>query len=175
MRTLVIGLLAIPLALTAGVGATAAKPAKPAKGEAAESADPNAAVAKTHGGKVWVVSDRVPSVEGDRLSAWLASQTAAGTVERKAKDTPWTITYVAVFKKPAAKGPITVQFFEKEDRANVVDQYSADNDIATSVFQASYDLEPDHGFNAGRTYVIRVGQILKGKFQSYAEGQLTLK
>jgi hypothetical protein len=82
---------------------------------------------------------------------------------------------VAVFKKPAAKGPITVQFYDKEDPKNVVDQDSPSNDAATLVYQNTYDLDPDHGFNKGRTYVMKVGQIIKGKFQPYATGELKLK
>jgi hypothetical protein len=137
-------------------------------------ADPNAAVAKVYGGKVWT-DDKAPAADGEALKAWLSSHSAGGEVGRKSKDGPWTVSYVAVFKKPAAKGPITVQFFDKEDLKNVVDQDSPSNDAATLIYHGTYDLDPDHGFNKGRTYVIKVGQIIKGKFTPYASAELTLK
>jgi hypothetical protein len=142
---------------------------------AARAADPNATLAKPHGGKVWVRSDPFPASEGSKLGSYLASEKPAGEVAAKAKDGPWVINYLAVFKKPAIKGPMTVQFFEKSDPKNVVDQYSPTIDNPSLVFQSTYDLSPDLGFNKGRTYVIKVGQILKKKFVSYATGQVTLK
>lgn len=137
-------------------------------------ADPNAAVAKAHGGKVLVTEGDLPANEGDRLSAWLAGRPKTAEVTRKGSDGAWNIGYVAVFKKPAARGPMTVQFFEKGDD-DLVDTYSPPNDVSSVVFQATYELEPDKGFNKGRTYVIKVGQIIKGKFQTYATGELSLK
>jgi hypothetical protein len=135
--------------------------------------DPDVTVAKTYGGKIWT-DDKAPS-SGDALKAWLSSRPAGGEVARKSKDGPWTVAYVAVFKRPAAKGPMTVQFFDKEDPRNVVDQESPPNDTATLVYKGSYELDPDRGFNKGRTYVIKVGQIIKGKFLPYAAAELTLK
>jgi len=159
------------LALTALLLALA-----PAKKKEAPPADPNVAVAKSFGGKVWTEEQAVPASHGEALRAWLASRPAAsGEVGRKSKEGPWTVTYVAVFKKPAAKGPITLQFFDKEDPKNVIDQGSPANDAATLVYHGTYELDPDHGFNKGRTYVIKVGQIIKGKFLPYATGELKLK
>jgi hypothetical protein len=137
--------------------------------------DPNAAIAKTYGGKVWADDDAIPPAKGDALKSWLSTQPAGVEVRRKTKEGPWPLSYLAVFKKPAAKGPITVRFFERGDPKHVVDQYSPENSDATSVFQGQYDLDPDLGFNKDRTYVVKVGQIIKGKFQTYATGELTLK
>src|SRR3954453_19084000 len=120
------------------------------KKEPPPPADPNVAVAKGYGGKVW--ADEKTPAGGEALKTWLSSRPAGGEVGRKSKDGPWTVSYVAVFKKPAAKGPITVQFFDKDDPRNVVDQDSPSNDAATLVYQNTYDLDPDHGFNKGRTY-----------------------
>jgi hypothetical protein len=139
------------------------------------AADPNAGLAKPHGGKVWVQDAPFPAVEGEKLGTVLAGQKPAAEIAAKVKDGPWVIHYLAVFKKPAIKGPMTVQFFERSDRKNIVDQYSPTIDNPTVVFQSTYDLSPDLGFNKGRTYVIQVGQILKNKFVSYATGQVTLK
>ncbi len=139
------------------------------------AADPNAATAKSHGGKVWVFTDAFPAGEGGKLAAWLSQHAPAGEARGKDKDGPWSINYLAVFKKPAAKGPITVRFFEKGDVKNVVAQYSPPNDAAAVVFQASYDLSGDDGFNKGKTYVIKVGQLIKNKFVLYASGEVSLR
>lgn len=159
-------LLALSALVLALAGATPKKKEAP-------PADPNEAVAKTYGGKVWT-EETLPA-GGEALRTWLSSHPTGGEVGRKSKDGPWTVAYVAVFKKPAAKGPITVQFFDKEDPKNVVDQGSPANDAATLIYQNTYELDPDHGFNKGRTYVMKVGQIIKGKFLPYASGELKLK
>jgi hypothetical protein len=141
----------------------------------ARADDPNAPLAKPHGGKVWVQEEPFPASEGDKLGSYLASKKPTAEVTAKVKDGPWVIHYLAVFKKPAIKGAMTVQFFERNDRKNIVDQYSPNLENAALVFQSTYDLSPDLGFNKGRTYVIKVGQILKKKFVPYATGEVTLK
>ncbi len=141
----------------------------------AGAADPNAALARPHGGKVWVQAEAFPSTEGAKLGAFLAEKKPVPEIASKGTDAPWVIHYLAVFKKPAIKGPMTVQFFERTDRKNIVDQYSPNIESAALVFQSSYELSPDLGFNKGRTYIIKVGQILKKKFVLYATGQVTLK
>lgn len=143
--------------------------------EPAAPADPNAVVGKAHGGKVWVQKESFPSLEGDRLVAWLGGNAAAPELARETKDGPWSLRYLAVFKKPSVKGPMTIQFFDKSEPGTIVEQDSPSNDEAGFVFQSSYELSPDSGFNKGHTYLIKVGQILKGKFVSYATGELTLK
>lgn len=168
MKTLVV------LALTV-LGATANAKGGGKKKEPAAPADPMAAVSKAHAGKVWVGADSFPATEGAKLAAWLGQHAPAGGVAAKAKDGPWTVNYLAVFKKPALKGAMTVQFFEKSDLKNFVDQYSPENTTSTLVFQGTYDLSPDQGFNKGRTYVIKVGQIIANKFIPYASGQVSLK
>jgi len=145
-----------------------------AKKKEAPPPDPNLAVAKSHGGKVWADA-AAPAKDGEVLKTWLASRPPGGEVGRKTKDGAWTVSYVAVFKKPAAKGPITVQFFDKEDPKNVVDQDSPANAEATLIYRGTYELDPDHGFNKGRTYVMKVGQIIKGKFLPYASAEVKLK
>lgn len=172
MKTFVLMLGLLPVG-TEGANLVQAATAKPTGAEARVS--PQVPVAKAHGGKVWVQKDSFPATEGDTLRDWLAEHTAVAEVSRPGNDGPWAINYLAVFKKPAIKGPITVQFFEKGDAKSVVDQYSPPNEQAALVFQSSYELEPDHGFNKDRTYVIKVGQLLKGKFVPYASGEIKLK
>jgi hypothetical protein len=160
-------LLALSLTLLA-VAATGKKSTPP------PTSSPNATLSKTYGGRVWAADNPAPA-GGDELRAWLAARQASPELARKGKDGPWTVTYVAVFKRPAAPGPVTVKFFDKKDGKSLVEESSSANDAATVVYQGSYELDPDHGFNTGHTYVLKVGQIIKGRFQPYASGEVTLK
>lgn len=135
----------------------------------------DAAVAKEFGGKVWVQAESIRSASGPALRAWLAAHGPQGEVSRKTTEGPWTISFLAVFKKPALKGPMTVQYFEKGDPKELVDQYSPPNEEAGLVFIDTHDLEEDHGFNKGKTYIIKVGQIIKAKFVTYAVGQVSTR
>jgi hypothetical protein len=141
----------------------------------AQAADPNLVVAKAHGGKVWVMVSSPPSVEGEDLNKWLASHPASAEVDKKPSDERWAINYIAVFKKAPARGPMTIEFVDKKDPGTLVDQYSSQPQDGMVVFQEPYDLDTNNGFNKGHTYLIKVGQILKGKFVSYATGEVTLK
>src|SRR5215831_2859818 len=78
-------------------------------------ADPNAVVAKSHGGRIWIQQSPVSEASGGELSQWLAAHPSAREITRKGKDAPWSIQFLAVFRKPAAKGPVIVKFFEKND------------------------------------------------------------
>jgi hypothetical protein len=62
-------------------------PSKKGKGND-EPADPNAAVAKEFGGKIWVTEAEAPAVEGDQLKSWLSGHAAASEIGRKSKDGP---------------------------------------------------------------------------------------
>ncbi len=167
MRTLLFG-LALLVAIPSSALAAKAKKATPV-------ADPNEIVAKTHGGRVWIVTDAPPSVEGAELDKWLASHPPTAEVTKKPSEERWPITFVAVFKKAPAKGPVTVEFVDKKDPKTLVDQYSPPTVAESVVFQEPYDLETNNGFNKGHTYIIKVGQIIKGKFVSYASGEVSLK
>jgi hypothetical protein len=140
----------------------------------ATAPSPDASLAKTYGGRVWAADSPAPASPAE-LRAWLAAQRSTAELARQGKEGPWNLTYVAVFKRPAAKGPVTVKFFDKQDQKSLVEESSSQNDAATTVYHGSYELDPDHGFNKGHTYVVRVGQIIKGKFQPYASGEVTLK
>ena len=145
------------------------------KRAAATAADPNAAVAKAHGGKVWILTSAPPSTEGDDLAKWLSSQPQAAEVTKKPHTERWAITYLAVFKKPPARGPMTIEFVDKKDPKVLVAQDSSQIPGDGLVFYEPYDLEENNGFNKGHTYIVKVGQILKRKFVTYATGQVTLK
>jgi len=176
MRTLLLGLallVAAPSTQALAKGGSAS--AKTSKASSAPGPDPNAVVAKAHGGKVWVVTGTPPSTEGEDLSKWLASHPSAAEVTKKPNEERWPVTLIAVFKKPPAKGPVTVEIVDKKDPRTLVDQFSPPAAAESVVFQEPYDLETNNGFNKGHSYLIKVGQILKGKFISYATGEVSLK
>jgi hypothetical protein len=156
-----------------GLAVVLVAPRRPAKPDA--PADPNAALAKAHGGKVFVRSQPFPVLSGAQLSAWLSENGGAHELSRKGKDAPWTVEVLAVFKKPSYKGPVTVQFSDKTDPKSMNDQTSLPNDDGGTVFRGTYALDPDRGFNVGHTYIARVGQILNKKFVPYASGELVLR
>src|SRR2546430_14294668 len=86
----------------------------PAKKHDTAPSDPNSELARAYGGKVWAAGDQAPSGRAE-LRAWLGTHPAKAHVDRREKDGPWSLSYVSVFKRPAAKGPMTVQLFDKTD------------------------------------------------------------
>jgi hypothetical protein len=171
MRTLLTGLallVAVQAApvLAKGGGAKKAAPA---------AADPNTAVAKAHGGKVWILTTTPPGSEGEELAKWLSSHPSATEVSKKPNEERWSINYLAVFKKPPAKGPLTLEFFDKKEPGTLVAQDSSQAPGGDLVFQEPYDLDANTGFNKGHTYTMKVGQLIKGKFLTYATAEITLK
>ncbi len=166
------------LALMVAVNATPvfAKSTDRAKKGASPAADPNAVVGKTHGGKLWILAGSLPGSEGEDLAKWLSSHSSVTEVSKKPGEERWVISYVAVFKERPAKGPITIEFFDKKEPGTLVAQDSSQTPGGDSVvFQEPYDIDVNNGFNKGHTYVMKVGQLIKGKFKSYASGQITLK
>lgn len=160
-------------ALLLASGSVSAAPKKAAKESA--SVDPNTEVSKAHGGKVWVSTDNLPTLEGDALNKWLAAHPANPELSTGERKDRWIINFLAVFKKAPAKGPMTIQFVDKKEPKVIVDQVSPQTHGGALVYQEGYDLEQDNGFNKGHTYLIRVGQIIKKKFQVDATGEFSLK
>jgi hypothetical protein len=151
------------------------KAAKTKKASSSPAADPNTAAAKSHGGKVWVLTGSPPSAEGEELAKWLSTHAPTAEITKKAKEERWPINFLAVFKKPPAKGPLTIEFMDKKEPGTLVDQYSTQTPGGALVFQEPYDLDTNNGFNKDHTYIIKVGQIIKNHFVSYATGEVTLK
>jgi hypothetical protein len=165
-----IWLVAALLLASGSVSAASKKAAKEST-----SVDPNTEVAKAHGGKVWVSTDTIPTLEGDALNKWLAAHPANPELSTGERKDRWIINFLAVFKKTPAKGPMTIQFVDKKDPKVIVDQVSPQTHGGSLVYQEGYDLEQDNGFNKGHTYLIRVGQLIKKKFDVGATGECTLK
>ena len=177
MQTLFVGLALLVAGIPAAQAAQKPAGLTLAKQEAKKPApaDPNAAVAKEHGGKVWVLTSSTPHGEGEALATWLTSHPSTAEVTKKPSEERWPITLVAVFKKPPAKGALTVEFLDKADPRTLVDQYSTQSQNGGLVFQEPYDLDTNNGFNKGRTYIIKVGQLINKKFVGYATGEVSLK
>jgi hypothetical protein len=149
--------------------------AKGKKAASSPAADPNTAVAKAHGGRLWILTGPPPSSEGEELSKWLSGHPSATEVSKKATEERWAINYLAVFKTPPAKGPMTIEFVDKKEPGTLVAQDSSQAPGGTLVFQEPYDIDVNNGFNKGHTYVMKVGQIIKGKFKTYCSADITLK
>ncbi|MBN2574275.1 MAG: hypothetical protein JXP73_06900 [Deltaproteobacteria bacterium] len=145
------------------------------KKPAAAAADPNAVVAKAHGGKVWIITGSAPSTEGEDLSKWLSNHKPAAEVTKKPTEERWPITILAVFKKRPLKGPITLQFVDKKEPGVLVGEDSSQTSGGPLVFQEPYDIDANIGFNKGHTYIVKVGQLIKKRFVTYATGEVTLK
>jgi hypothetical protein len=173
MRTLLFGLALLVAAH--GPALAAKKGSAAGKKGAAPAADPNEVVGKAHGGKVWIIGANSPSGEGEDLNKWLSGHPSETTLTKKSNEERWPMTFIAVFKKTPAKGPITVEFVDKKEPGTLVDQFSPPTIAESVVYQEPYDLDTNNGFNKDHTYLIKVGQIIKGKFVSYASGEVTLK
>ena len=95
----------------------------------------------------------------------------------------WEANIVAFFKRKAAFGPITYWIFDKSDKSSIkhwdpVSLKSVDWDmkaLGQKHFVHSLFFDANFGFNANRTYVVFVGQIINGKNRIYAKGEITLK
>jgi len=112
-----IWLVAVVLLAATSAGAAPKKAAKEAATK--PTVDPNIDVAKVHGGKVWVMSDSIPTSEGGELAKWLTAHPANAELTCKNNEDRWAINFLAVFKKPPAKGPITVMLVDKKERESL--------------------------------------------------------
>ncbi len=167
---------ALALMVAMNASPALAKGAAKGKKSASPATDPNAVVAKTHGGKLWILTGPPPSGEGEDLVKWLSSHPSATEVSKKANEERWSINYLAVFKTPPAKGPMTIEFFDKKEPRTLVAQDSSQISGGDSVvFQEPYDIDVNNGFNKNHTYIMKVGQLIKGRFKSYASAEITLK
>ncbi len=168
--------VALALMLTVNITPAFAKGGAKAQKAGSPAADPNAVVGKAHGGKLWILAGSLPGSEGEDLAKWLSSHPSVTEVSKKPNEERWAISYVAVFKDRPAKGPITIEFFDKKEPGTLVAQDASQTPGGDSVvFQEPYDIDVNNGFNKGHTYIMKVGQLIKGKFKTYASGQITLK
>jgi hypothetical protein len=168
-------LVALALVLVASPAFAGRKQGAGKKQEAAKPVDPNAVLAKTHGGKVWVLSGMPSAVEGEELGKWLSARPTNAELSKKGSEDRWPCTLLAVFKSLPAKGHITIRVVDKKEPKAIVEEYSSQTVGTSLVFQEFYEPDGGNGFNKGHTYTVMVGQLIKNKFVSYASGDVTLK
>jgi hypothetical protein len=171
-------IIALSLLLAADTWAGSQVCAKKSSGKKSDlimPADPNEAIAGSHGGRVWVLSGDPPSMEGEALGKWLSSRPNPSELSKKSNEDLWPATVLVVFKKKPAKGPLTIQIVDKSEPKVLVDQYSSHTSGGAFVFQETYDIDSNNGFNKGHTYIFKVGQIIKNRFTSYSTGEVALK
>ncbi len=100
------------------------------------------------------------------------------------KEKNWETYIVAFFKRKAAFGPITFWVYDKADKkvllkdGHEISVKSVDWDMKALgrkhfVYHMLFDA--NFGFNANRTYMIYVGQIINGRKKIYAKGEATFK
>jgi hypothetical protein len=130
-------------------------------------------------GKVYFSETAIKDQSPTALAELFAKSSPKIELKRRS-DKRWGATAVAFFKKPAASGPITIWIYDKSDKDSIkakepVATKSVDNAKATDVFIYDLDLDPDDGFNKGRTYLFQVGQIISKKDRVYAAGEVLLQ
>jgi hypothetical protein len=95
---------------------------------------------QAHGGKVWIRPDHRPTWRAKNSPSG-SSHAPAAEVTKKGNEERWPITFLAVFKKPPAKGPLTIEFMDKKEPGTLVDQYSTQTPGGARVPRA---LRPRH-------------------------------
>jgi len=167
-----IWLVAVVLLAATSAGAAPKKAAKEAATK--PTVDPNIDVAKVHGGKVWVMSDSIPTSEGGELAKWLTAHPAtrnspARTMRTGGRSTFW---------------PCSRSAGQRPDNGHVGRQERAENhcrSILTADTWRSLGLPgrlrpgTEQRIQQGPHLRHPVGQLIKGKFQLYASGDITLK
>ena len=140
-----------------------------------------APVAEARKGKVFFATEEVKDQSLKACTAKFAKAKSSGTLMRNKKKN-WETYIVAFFKRKAALGPVTYWVFDKSDKASLkhwdpVMLKSVDWDmkaLGQKHFVHNLFFDANFGFNANRTYLVYVGQILNGKNRVYAKGEVTL-
>jgi hypothetical protein len=128
-------------------------------------------------GKVFCSTQRIKDVAAEALIRIFSEKTAKADVPRE-KNGRWKTTLVAFFRKESIPGPMTIWLLDKDDKealkANEPTQVISAESTPKEVFVNDIELDPDQGFNKGRTYLIRVGQIINKAPKIYATGEIVL-
>jgi len=141
-----------------------------------------APVAEARKGKVIFTPDEVKDQAYKACVKKFAKSKAKVELMRNKKKN-WESNIVAFFKRKAAMGPITYWVFDKSDKASIkhwdpVMLKSVDWDmkaLGRKHFVHNLFFDANFGFNANRTYLVWVGQIINGRNRVYAKGEVTLK
>lgn len=122
-------------------------------------------------GKIYLTNDVLSDKSLGALAEKFAEKEPSMALER-ASDNTWSATLVAFMRRRPARGPITLWFYDKEDRSKPVQTKSVDRRKATMHFVYDMLLDGDLGFKMCRVYEMQVGQILRGKNKIYATGEV---
>lgn len=129
-------------------------------------------------GKAFFTNDRIKDQAADALAAYFAKKTPSIKLTR-AKDKHWNTVLVAFFRKPTVDGPVTIWLYDKADKASIKAKEPVHvmsvNSTPRQVFIHDLDINPDLGFNKGRTYLVFVGQIIGKRDKHYARGEVSLE
>ena len=110
----------------------------------------------------------------DRFS----KQRKAHLLLKRNKTKVWKATVVAFPKRVPYPGPITIWWYDTADKEAIKARHPTHAESvytkASSVFVHDIVMDPDDGFNSGRTYRIYIGQIIGKRSRYYAKGTLTL-
>lgn len=141
-----------------------------------------APVAEARKGKVFFSSEEIKD-QAFKACAQKFAKAKSSAILMRNKKKNWETYIVAFFKRKAALGPVTYWVFDKSDKASIkhwdpVMLKSVDWDmkaLGQKHFVYNLFFDANFGFNANRTYVVMVGQIINGKNRIYAKGEVTLK
>jgi hypothetical protein len=130
-------------------------------------------------GKAYVSIERIRDQAPESMANYFQAKKPKIELTKR-KDGHWGGVLVAFFRKDPAHGPITVWLYDKSDKASIrakepVNVISVDTPAPKSYFVHDLDINPDLGFNKGRSYLIHVGQIIGKRHKIYARGEVTLR
>lgn len=125
-------------------------------------------------GRVATDDKEFPDLPGKKMAQYLEEHIKVRSFKKESGGI-WPVYFYAVFKQEAAAGPITVFVYEKGDDEGAVDARSLKNSSKTWTFKGHVELDENLGFNKGRTYEIRVGQLIKNSPRIYARVEVVLE
>src|SRR5262249_11570324 len=120
------------------------------------------------------------SVQDQEVTLSRGAQVAAKAGAAEAKRTqPWDALLVANLKKPTVRGTVLFVVYDKNDpeaiKQHEVTQIWYVTMPASRNVAARVQFDPDDGFNAGHSYLLRVVQIIGKREQVLAEGAVKLE
>jgi hypothetical protein len=123
--------------------------------------------------KAFFTAERIKDQSPEALARLFEKSPPKGEIRREAKGR-WQPTMVAFFAKKSVDGPVTIWLFDKADKDQEPIQALSVDAKPTEIFVHELDIDPDLGYNAGHTYLVKVGQIVAKKERIYAAGELKL-
>jgi hypothetical protein len=131
----------------------------------------------------WPAGGTTIAVESQAVASAPASKNAVPIAPRFARAaskevTSWSLELATTLKRPVLAGNVVFLFFDADDHeAMAAQQFTAlyqANAKAGKTLNARLELHPDEGFHAGRTYRLRIVQLVGGHELVLAEGDVTL-